>query len=163
VGTILITVGCGALLAAALSEAPVAWISAACALIGMGLGPLATSQMLAVQHAAPETQRGVASSLVPFFRALGGALGVGTLGGLLSAGLDRHLGKAADVAGRLLAGHEATLPPGVTPFAVRHAIARSLLPVFGVMLVLAIVNVAIAGRFPGRADDPADQAPRPAP
>ena len=162
VGTLLITVGCGALLAAALAEAPVAWISAACALIGMGLGPLATSQMLAVQHAAPETQRGVASSLVPFFRALGGALGVGTLGGLLSAGLDRRLGPAANVAGRLLAGHEAALPPGVTPLAVRHAIAGSLLPVFGVMLVLAIVNVAIAGRFPGRADDPAEQAPRPA-
>ncbi|HVD78300.1 MAG TPA: hypothetical protein VNH43_11845, partial [Vicinamibacteria bacterium] len=66
------------------------------------------------------------------------------------------------VAGRLLAGHEAALPPGVTPLAVRHAIAGSLLPVFGVMLVLAIVNVAIAGRFPGRADDPAEQAPRPA-
>ena len=162
VGTILITVGCGALLAAARAEAPVAWISAACGLIGMGLGPLATSQMLAVQHAAPETQRGVASSLVPFFRALGGALGVGTLGGLLSAGLDRRLGAAADLAGRLLAGHEAALPPGVTPLAVRHAIAGSLLPVFGVMLVLAIVNVAIAGRFPGRADDPAEQAPRPA-
>jgi len=162
VGAILIAVGCGALLAAALVEAPVAWISAACALIGMGLGPLATSQMLAVQHAAPETERGVASSLVPFFRALGGALGVGTLGGVLSSGLDRHLGAAADVAGRLLAGHEATLPAGITPLAVRHAIAGSLLPVFGVMLLLALVNVAVTGRFPGRADDPAEQAPRPA-
>ena len=162
VGTILIAVGSAALMAAALVEAPVIWIRAACALIGMGLGPVATSQMLAVQHAAPETQRGVASSLVPFFRALGGALGVGTLGGVLSSGLDRHLGSAADVAGRLLAGHQPELPPGLTPLAVRHAIAGSLLPVFGVMLVLAIVNVAVAGRFPGRAQDPAEQAPRPA-
>ncbi|PYQ15842.1 MAG: MFS transporter [Acidobacteria bacterium] len=162
VGSLLVTAGCAALLAAALAEARVAWISAACALIGMGLGPLATSQMLAVQHAAPESQRGVASSLVPFFRALGGALGVGTLGGLLSSGLDRHLGPAADVAGRLLAGRETVLPPGVTPLGVRHAIAGSLLPVFGVMLVLAIVNVAIVGRFPGRAHDPAEQVPRPA-
>jgi MFS family permease len=162
VGTILIFVGCAALMAAALAEARVGWISAACALIGMGLGPLATSQMLAVQHAAPETERGVASSLVPFFRALGGALGVGTLGGLLSSGLDRHLGGAADVAGRLLAGHEPTLPAGVTALAVRHAIASSLLPVFGVMMVLAVANVVIAGRFPGRAEDPVEQAPRPA-
>jgi MFS family permease len=162
VGTILIAVGCGALLAAARVEAGVAWISAACALIGMGLGPLATSQMLAVQHAAPETERGVASSLVPFFRALGGALGVGALGGLLSAGLNRHLGTAADAAGRLIAGHEGTLPPGVTPLAVRHAIAGSLLPVFGVLLVLALVNVIVASRFPGRAHDPAEQTPRPA-
>jgi MFS family permease len=162
VGTILIAVGCGALLAAARVEAGVAWISAACALIGMGLGPLATSQMLAVQHAAPETERGVASSLVPFFRALGGALGVGALGGLLSAGLHRHLGTAADAAGRLIAGHGGALPPGLTPFAVRHAIAGSLLPVFGVLLVLALVNVVVAGRFPGRAQDPAEQTPRPA-
>lgn len=162
VGTILIFVGCAALMAAALAEARVVWISAACALIGMGLGPLATSQMLAVQHAAPETERGVASSLVPFFRALGGALGVGTLGGLLSSGLDRQLGGAADVAGRLLAGHEPTLPAGVTALAVRHAIASSLLPVFGVMMVLAVANVVIAGRFPGRADEAAEQAPRPA-
>src|SRR5262249_20411746 len=54
VGTLLIAVGCAALLAAARAEAGVAWISAACALVGMGLGPVATSQMLAVQHAAPE-------------------------------------------------------------------------------------------------------------
>src|SRR6185295_8394757 len=127
-----------------------------------GLGPLATSQMLAVQHAAPETERGVASSLVPFFRALGGALGVGALGGLLSSGLNRHLGSAADAAGRFIAGHQAALPPGITPSAVRHAIAASLLPIFGVMLALAIVNVVVAGRFPGRADDPAEQPLRPA-
>jgi MFS family permease len=162
VGAILIAVGCGALLAAALVEAGVGWISAACALIGMGLGPLATSQMLAVQHAAPETERGVASSLVPFFRALGGALGVGALGGLLSSGLNRHLGPAADAAGRFIAGHQAALPPGITPSAVRHAIAASLLPIFGVMLALAIVNVVVAGRFPGRADDSAEQPLRPA-
>src|SRR5262249_48952497 len=101
VGTLLIAVGCAALLAAARAGAGVAWISAACALVGMGLGPVATSQMLAVQHAAPESERGVASSLVPFFRTLGGSLGVGALGGVLSAGLGRHLGTAADAAGRL--------------------------------------------------------------
>jgi MFS family permease len=162
VGTVLIAVGSGALLAAALVEAGVVWISAACSLIGMGLGPVATSQMLAVQHAAPEAQRGVASSLVPFFRALGGALGVGALGGLLSSGLHRHLGAASDAAGRFIAGHAAALPPGITPAAVRHAIAGSLLPVFGVLLFLAVVNVFVAGRFPGRAEDPAEHAPRPA-
>jgi hypothetical protein len=50
----------------------------------------------------------------------------------------------------------------VTALAVRHAIASSLLPVFGVMMVLAVANVFIAGRFPGRADEVAEQAPRPA-
>jgi MFS family permease len=162
VGTILIALGGAGLMAAALAEAGVAWISAACALIGMGLGPLAVSQMMAVQHASPEAERGVASSLVPFFRALGGAMGVGALGGLLSAGLDRHLGAGADVAGRLLAGHQGALPPGITASAVRHAIAASVLPVFGVLVVLALVNVVVVGGFPGRAHDAAEQAPRPA-
>jgi hypothetical protein len=87
---------------------------------------------------------------------------VGALGGLLSAGLDRHLGPAADAAGRLIAGHAGGLPPGVTPLAVRHAIAGSLLPVFGVLLVLSLANIVVVGRFPGRAHDPAEEAPRPA-
>ena len=162
VGTLLIAVGCAALLAAARAEAGVAWISAACALVGMGLGPVATSQMLAVQHAAPESERGVASSLVPFFRTLGGSLGVGALGGVLSAGLGRHLGTAADAAGRLIAGHPGALPRGITPFDVRQAIDKSLLPVFTVMLVLAIANVLVAARFPGRAEEAAESDPRPA-
>ena len=53
--------------------------------------------------------RGVATSLVPFFRAVGGALGVGALGGLLATGLSRRLGPEAETAGALLVhGHAAT-------------------------------------------------------
>jgi len=63
---------------------------------------MSLAQILAIQHVVSERQRGVATSLVPFFRTIGGSLGVGALGGILSAGLSRHLGTAAESARRVL-------------------------------------------------------------
>ena len=68
-------------------NASVPWISAACAIVGAGLGPSSIAQVLAIQNVVAERQRGVATSLVPFFRTVGGSIGVGALGGLLAAGL----------------------------------------------------------------------------
>lgn len=137
-GALLIVGGFAVLLVLAHADAGVPAISAACALIGLGLGPSSISQVLAVQHAAPEEVRGVATSLVPFFRTTGGSLGVGALGGLFAAGLARRLGGSAEAAGALL----------TAPF--RHAVGSSLLPVFAVLLVLSALNVAVTGAFPGR-------------
>ncbi|MGE5415125.1 MAG: MFS transporter [Syntrophomonadaceae bacterium] len=163
-GAILILVGLCGLVAGALRNAPVPWISAACAVVGMGLGPSSMSQVLAIQHVVAERQRGVATSLVPFFRAVGGSIGVGALGGLLAAGLERRLGAAAETAGRLLAGAPA---PGteatVTPAAFRVAIEGSLLPVFGILAALAVVNLFVAARFPERAGEPEEMLVEPAP
>jgi len=150
VGAVVILLGLAGLIAAALTGARTAWISAACALIGSGLGPSSMSQLLAIQYVAEERQRGVATSLVPFFRALGGALGVGALGAILSAGLARRLGAAADTAGRLLTGQLDAIPAGASAAALRHAIDQSLLPVFAVLLGLALVNVFVVAWFPGR-------------
>lgn len=150
VGAVVILLGLAGLIVAALTGARTAWISAACALIGSGLGPSSMAQMLAIQYVGEERQRGVATSLVPFFRALGGALGVGALGAILAAGLGRRLGAAADTAGRLLTGHLDAIPAGVSAAALRHAIDQSLLPVFAVLLALALVNVVVVAWFPGR-------------
>jgi MFS family permease len=149
-GALLILFGCGGLIACALVPAQVGTITATCALIGAGLGPSSMSQVLAIQHAAPERQRGVATSLVPFFRAVGGALGVGALGALLAAGLSRRLGPAAEAAGALLAqGHDA---PALELRTLGAALEDSLLPVFVVLLALAALNVAVASSFPRHAD-----------
>jgi MFS family permease len=155
-GALLILAGLGGLVAGAWTNASVPWISAACAVVGAGLGPSSMSQVLAIQHAAAERERGVATSLVPFFRAVGGSIGVGALGGLLAAGLERRLGAAAETAGRLLAAggaaeHGASFP--VAPAAFRVAIETSLLPVFGILVALALVNLYVAGRFPARAGE----------
>jgi hypothetical protein len=160
-GAMLIVTGFTSLLACARFDAPVPWISAACALVGCGLGFMGLTQVLAIQHTTAESIRGVATSLVPFFRAVGGSLGVGALGALLSFGLVARLGVAAtETAGRLLAGGHG--PPGsgpsLDPALLRQALEHALLPVFGVLLVLAVLNLFVAGFFPARADD---HGPRP--
>jgi len=86
-GALLILGGFAALGLAALLDAGVAWISLACGLVGLGLGPSSLSQVLVIQHVVPEERRGVATSLVPFSRTIGGSIGVGALGGILAAGL----------------------------------------------------------------------------
>ena len=52
-------------------------------IVGMGMGPASLSFILAVQHAVSWGQRGVATGAVIFFRTIGGAIGVGLLGGAL--------------------------------------------------------------------------------
>jgi MFS family permease len=154
-GAFLIVSGFAGLLACARWDAPVPWISGACAVVGCGLGFMGLSQVLAIQHTTDEAIRGVATSLVPFFRATGGALGVGALGALLSFGLVGRLGRAAtETAGRLLAGsHVPAGAVGVDPLVLRQALEHALLPVFAVLLGLALLNLFAAGYFPARADE----------
>ena len=160
-GTLFIVLGFAALLACTERDASVPWISAACALVGCGLGLAGLTQVLAVQHTTAESMRGVATSLVPFFRTVGGSLGIGALGGLLSLGLVSRLGPGADTAGRWLAhgvvpsAGSPSEPALLDPAVFRHALERSLLPVFVVLLALALVNLFVAGLFPARADEPA--------
>jgi hypothetical protein len=149
VGAVMVLAGLALLLAAVLRGWSVVAISLACGLIGAGFGPSSLSQILAVQHAAAEPDRGVATSLVPFMRALGGSVGVGALGGILSAGLTRRLGPAAAEAGQLLAGHAAA--GDATTQALQGALTASLLPIFVVLLALATLNLVVTAFFPGRA------------
>jgi MFS family permease len=148
-GSLLSLVGLAGLIAAAFERAGVGWISLACGLVGSGLGPSSLSQILVIQDLVPEQRRGVATSLVPFSRTVGGSIGVGALGGILAAGLSARLGPAAEKAGALLAGpHAAGRAPMVAPVVFREAIEVSLLPIFLVIGALAIVNVFISSAFP---------------
>ena len=159
-GASLVLAGLAGLFVGALANFSVAWISFACGVVGAGLGPCSMSQVLAIQHVAPERQRGVATSLVPFFRAVGGSLGVGVLGGVFAAGVAARLGSGLDAASRLLAGQHAAAGATLSPELFRRSIERSLLPVFAAMLALAAANLAIASRFPEHGGE--ETAARPA-
>ena len=151
IGAVLVLFGLTGLVAGALGNARVGWISAACAVVGAGLGFGSLSQVLVIQHVVPERQRGIATSLVPFFRTVGGSIGVGALGGVFAAGLAMRLGSGMEAASRLLAGPHAAAADGAPPIApalFRQAIERSLLPVFAVMLGLAAVNLWLTSGFP---------------
>ena len=58
VGAAFIVVGFTALLACALLDAPVPWISAACGVVGCGLGFMGLTQVLAIQHTTAASIRG---------------------------------------------------------------------------------------------------------
>jgi MFS family permease len=131
---------------AALAGAPMAMISFGCLVMGAGLGPSSMAQVLAIQHLAPERERGVATSLVPFFRTVGGSLGVGALGGILSAGLSARLGADAATATHAL-GAAATDPAQAA--AVRAALAGSLIPIFVLLLAMSGANLWLTPHFPG--------------
>ena len=163
-GAIFVLVGLTLLVAGALVDASVAWMSVACGFVGAGLGPSSVAQVLAIQHVAPEPQRGIATSLVPFFRTVGGSIGVGALGGVFTAGLAMRLGGRVEAASRLLAGvhgsgaRELAASP-IAPALFRHAIERSLLPVFSVLLALSVLNLFVASRFPEAARGTAEAVP----
>lgn len=158
-GSILVLVGLVGLFLGALVGASVPWISAACGLVGLGLGPTSIAQVLAIQHVVPEKQRGVATSLAPFFRTVGGSIGVGALGGILSAGLSQRLGPLAESAGRLLSPRAVAsgAPPPLPLAELGRAIERSLLPVFAILAALSVFNVLLASRFPERGDGIAEK------
>ena len=67
-------------------------------IVGTGMGPASLSFILAVQHAVSWGQHGVATGAVIFFRTIGGAIGVGILGGALGLELG-HLLIAAGATG----------------------------------------------------------------
>jgi MFS family permease len=161
-GAIFVLLGLAGLVAGAVAQGSVAWMSVACGFVGAGLGPCSIAQVLAIQQVAAERQRGIATSLVPFFRTVGGAIGVGALGGVFAAGLAMRLGDRMEAASRMLAGGRA-LPVGegptalaIPPLLFRDAIERSLLPVFVSLLVLAAVNLFLASRFPEIARAPVE-------
>jgi hypothetical protein len=147
-GAVLVLIGLAGLVAAALANAGVAWASAACAVVGAGLGPSSLAQVLAIQHVVPEEHRGVSTSLSRFSGRLAARHRVLAD---VRTGAATRLGGRLEVASRLLAGAhgaEEARAAGIPPELFRQAIERSLLPVFAVLLVLAGINLFLAARFP---------------
>ena len=148
-GAVLVLVGLAGLVAGALANASVAWISGVRSR-GRGLGPSSMAQVLAIQHVAPERHRGVATSLVRSSarwavdrrRRAGRHLRRGCCGAAGKRG-----GGGEPAARGAARGGRGGIPP-VAPDLFRRAIERSLLPVFGVLLALAALNLFLASGFP---------------
>ncbi|RIV40701.1 MDR family MFS transporter [Micromonospora radicis] len=89
-GSALLTVGF-ALLGTLRADTPYWQVSVFMALIGIGLGMTMQNLVLAVQNTVGAHELGTASSVVAFFRSLGGAVGVSALGALLGHNVTRYL------------------------------------------------------------------------
>lgn len=82
-GLVLVLVGF-ALLGTIDADTPLIEVGAFMALVGLGLGATMQNLVLAVQNSTKPQDLGAASSVVAFFRSLGGSIGVSVLGALLA-------------------------------------------------------------------------------
>ena len=102
---------------------PTAWAFAAVGLMGVGLGPAASSSVLAPQSCVAWQHRGVVTSAVFAARMLGGSIAVAALGALGRGGHEdaRFLGIAALALGGFVSAYG--LAPSVAPVGAGEAIA----------------------------------------
>jgi hypothetical protein len=121
--------------------------------VGMGMGPTSLSFILAVQHAVSWGQRGVATGAVIFFRTIGGAIGVGLLGGALGWELSHLLSLAGatsiDVGAALRPETHYQLTPEILAL-VQSVLGRSLRDLYVQMLLLALGTLFCTAWLPGR-------------
>ncbi|MEV4613293.1 MDR family MFS transporter [Kitasatospora sp. NPDC049258] len=89
-GTLLLAVGFG-LLGTVRDDTGYGPLALYMALTGLGLGLTMQNLVLAVQNTVPRHELGAASSVVTFFRTMGGAMGVSALGALLSNRVSHYL------------------------------------------------------------------------
>ncbi|QIG45665.1 MFS transporter [Nocardioides anomalus] len=82
-GMVLVIAGLG-LLGTIDESTPLLEVGAFMAILGLGLGATMQNLVLAVQNNTAQADMGAASSVVAFFRSMGGSIGVSALGALLS-------------------------------------------------------------------------------
>lgn len=82
-GMVLVIIGLG-LLATIDATTNLALVAGFMALLGIGLGATMQNLVLAVQNNTAQADLGAASSVVAFFRSMGGSIGVSALGALLA-------------------------------------------------------------------------------
>jgi EmrB/QacA subfamily drug resistance transporter len=154
VGTLIVTQATrpgtldGGLVVAALGEA----------ITGLGMGLSSTTILVMVQAAVPWQRRAVATGLVQFSRTIGGAVGVGLLGGIVTASVGGASAAILDPIGR-------NFIPAAQLAAMRSSLSGGLELVFIILFIdaLAVAAVAIrmmpAVRVGRRSSPPAVQEP----
>jgi EmrB/QacA subfamily drug resistance transporter len=170
-GLVLVIVGLTAL-STIDADTPLVEVGVFMALVGIGLGATMQNLVLAVQNNTAAADLGAASSVVAFFRSLGGSIGVSVLGAILStqvAGTVRSGLAEAGVDGAA-AVHESSSIPDLAslPAPVRdlyeHAFGTAVGHLFGVAVpfaILALVCVLLIKEVPLRTTlaDAADPVP----
>ncbi|GGF41777.1 MFS transporter [Marmoricola endophyticus] len=109
-GTTLLVVGL-ALLSRIDASTPLVYTGVAMAVMGVGLGATMQNLVLAVQNNTRQADMGAASSVVSFFRSLGGSIGVSVLGAVLSSQVASTVTEKLAAAGVPSSGGDSTSIP----------------------------------------------------
>ncbi|MFF8096488.1 MFS transporter [Streptomyces sp. NPDC016675] len=156
-GGVLLTAGLG-LLGTMRYDTPYWHIAIYMALMGLGVGMMMQNLVLCTQNQVAPSDLGAASSVVTFFRSLGGAVGVSVLGSVMSTRISHY---ASDTIGSLSPQEQAAaakasgsgaipdmdlLPPGIREWlesAYGHGIADIFLIVAPIALLAFLVTLFI--------------------
>jgi EmrB/QacA subfamily drug resistance transporter len=118
-------------------------------LYGCGMGFTATALLIAVQTSVGWELRGVATASNMFFRTIGGALGVGVMGGVLVARLTADPRVPVSAANELLGPEHGR---GLSEEVLRQlsgSLAGGLATNFWIMAALAVLSFGFSLFFPG--------------
>ncbi|MFJ8654020.1 MFS transporter [Streptomyces rochei] len=156
-GGVLLTAGLG-LLGTMRYDTPYWHIAVYMALMGLGVGMMMQNLVLCTQNQVAPSDLGAASSVVTFFRSLGGAVGVSVLGSVMSTRISHY---ASDTIGSLSPQEQASaakaaggssipdmdlLPPGIREWlesAYGHGIADIFLIVAPIALIAFLITLFI--------------------
>jgi EmrB/QacA subfamily drug resistance transporter len=136
--------------------------------VGIGLGLINTTTLVAIQASVSWSQRGVATASNMLMRILGNALGAALFGGLLNYQMRGRLaadGQAGDVSlddlDLLLGeGGASAIDPGVLD-GLRDALSGSLGTVFWGIAIAAMITLTLAWRIPELRRDSIPEKPEP--
>lgn len=126
-------------------------LAAGMVVLGLGLGFTMPLLTLAVQNAVPPAQLGSVTSLVQFFRSIGGTLGVALFGALMTAASQRMLATSLPgVPAERLPSPQALLVPGAAErmpaqvvAALRDALGGAIHEVFLVALGVSVAALVL--------------------
>jgi MFS family permease len=152
-GATIVMLGFGGLAVLALVSAPHWTITTILALTGFGFGFASMSYLLAAQEAVGFQQRGIVTSATTFFRSIGGALGVGVLGGVFNVLSHKDLAALAGLGvtpAKLLDPHTAGDIPPEAAARAQHVIASGLTWVFIAMAAVTVAMFAVTFWMPAR-------------
>ena len=154
-GALLLILGCTWTLFFSTTTAMITCFSAFF-LVGIGMGFVTLSTLLSVQDSLEAVDLGVATASHQFFRTLGGTVGVGICGGLITARMNRGLAQVSEAAasgeipaetvGQLSGNFEALfqtdvltkLPENVHTL-LQQAISRGTIAVFTAVVAAAVL------------------------
>ncbi|MGW2962793.1 MFS transporter [Streptomyces sp. NPDC001220] len=158
-------------------DTPLALICGYLFLMGVGIGLMSQTLVLAVQNAFPAADVGTATSANNFFREIGATVGNAAVGAIFTSRLTDQLGTRLSSTGRTTVGDTESLTPALVhalPTRVQDAVVEAyqhaLAPVFAYLVPLFLVGAVLAvvlpekllaggdtggsgGETPGRAPD----------
>ncbi|WP_425073811.1 MDR family MFS transporter [Sagittula sp. S175] len=129
-------------------ETPLWMIAGSMVLIGLGLGPVFSVGVAAIQNAVPRSLLGVGTASANMFRLIGGALGTAAFGAVFSAGLTRnlagHIPGAAEGGLRSLGAEAVHAMPIEQQLLVMQGFSAALHPVFWIASGAAVLACLVS-------------------